>query len=203
MISAKGKDAKVKLHDLWDDHARLLGCRDRHAFHMGWGQGEFTVAQCRDHVQKVLNALHRHYAGNGASHGTVKFVTGNSRSYEDVSTWRINLQDSWALVLENYAWNWAQATYSGSRKTGKFELLWMRVYRTLTLEFFRRGLYLPPTAPPPKQPPSKNELRAKKIAALEVRRVKWEKVLHRAEMAIAKIDRSLRAYQRHANKADQ
>jgi hypothetical protein len=201
VITKAGKAKQAALHEYWDDQGKLLGCgHGSLEFKPLWGRGEATQAEFLEYVQKVLNALHRTVMGNGHRHGTVKFVTGRSKSYADLSTWRVNIDHSWRLIVENYSWNWTQGDYSS--KDGRFEQRWMKNFRKASLAFFERGMYLPETKEPP-PPPSKVESRARKIAALEERRAKWEVKQERARKWIIKIDRSLRALARHQRKETQ
>ena len=192
MRSSRARLVLDNVDSYWDDHARLLG-------HTGYTQfkplfakdGNLTQAQFEEYLQRTLSALHRTIKGNGHRHGFVKIVSGRSKSYADLSTWRVNIDDSWRLIVHNYTWNWTESTGKGG------EMKWMRAYQKATKAFFERALYLPPTRPEPKPRPTKDQAREGKIKALEDRRDRWLAKQARAEKAVVKIDRSLRALRRY------
>jgi hypothetical protein len=194
--TTRGKALRHGIIDYWDDQARLLGCRHHGEFIVLWGKGEATMPEFRAQIQNILNALHRTCLGNGQTHAEVRLVSGRSRSIMDAGVWKVNPGDPWSLVVDNYTWYWTTSIDASHRDT-VFEREWMRLYKKASLAFFTRGLYLPPPKPEAKPKPSKNEVRERKIEALETRRANWATKQERARKWIIKIDRSLRGLRRH------
>lgn len=200
MKSKAAKRMQDALFQYWDDQASLLGCRERSQFTITWGKGDLTGSEFASQLQKILNAISRTCQGNGADRYPIKVVTGRTRTGVNrqgaATEWHVNITDSWSNVLYLYTWAWVTAQ-DGSHRSGRWEMDWMRMYKKASTAFFLRGMYLPPTAPEPKPPASKDEVRQRKIEALETRRANWEIKAERARKWIIKIDRSLRALRRH------
>src|SRR5574337_697725 len=151
-----------------------------------------------DEVEAAVAKLTRFIFGNGTAPIPVKWGYRRTQVVYDYYTnpsYHIHASHSdttWRMVIAVMAWVRWDAVGSATRSLDGHK-------RTLLREVVRRG-WLAGTLIPterPKAEPTKEQIRALKIARLEARIETWEKKQQRAENALKKLRQSLNAYRRH------
>lgn len=125
--------------------------------------------------------------------GKTRLTFGRSYVNDGQSTLFVKVGSPWRQVCNDLASDLTSTTQLEMRRQHRINVEYLLAKRVCQSDWLLGVL-----KPKPKAPPTKEEKRAAKIAALEARREQWVKKRDRATNAIKKIDRSLNATRRFA-----